>query len=124
MGNRVMGGVWRYMLSIPSFLWKRKISGGRKRRDELRFMTEEHRLVHHYVVRELPTIGEPIAPELVADRLAMPFERVTTIFDDLERHMTFICRNDDGMAVWAYPVTVAKTPHHVTFSTGEQIYAA
>jgi hypothetical protein len=38
--------------------------------------------------------------------------------------MTFICRNDEGMAVWAYPVTVEKTPHRLTFSTGEQIYAA
>ncbi|OGO41196.1 MAG: hypothetical protein A2Z04_05735 [Chloroflexi bacterium RBG_16_57_9] len=28
------------------------------------------------------------------------------------------------MVVWAYPVTVARTPHHLTFSTGEQVYAA
>ena len=125
MDTRLMGGFWRYMLSIPSFMWKKKIIGGSgKKRDELSFMTDEHRSVHHYVVRELPRIGEPISPDFVADRLSMPFDRVKWIFDDLEKHMTFICRNDEGMAVWAYPVTVQKTPHHLTFSTGEQIYAA
>ena len=124
MGNKLMGGFWRYILSIPPFLWQRKISKGREKGDELSFMTDEHRLVHHYVVRELPKIGEPISPEFIADKLAMPIDRVKSIFDDLEKHMTFICRNDAGMAVWAYPVTVEKTPHHLTFSTGEQIYAA
>lgn len=122
MSNRLMGGIWRYMLSIPPFLWKKKISGGRG--DELDFMTKDHRLVHHYIVREIPRIGEPISPEFVADKLALSFEKVKSIFDDLEKLMTFICRNDEGMAVWAYPVTVERTPHHLTFSTGEQIYAA
>ena len=122
MSNRLMGGIWRYMLSIPPFLWKKKISAGTGAK--LDFMTEEHRLVHHFVVRELPKIGEPISPEFVADKLTMPYDRVKSIFDDLEKHMTFICRNDEGMAVWAYPVTVERTPHRLTFSTGENIYAA
>lgn len=122
MDKSLMTGIWRYMLSLPPFLWKRKISVGGG--DALNFMTEEHRLVHHFVVRELPKIGEPISPEFVADKLAMPREKVESIFDDLEKHMTFICRNDEGMAFWAYPVTVQKTPHRLTFSTGEQIYAA
>ena len=125
MENKLMGGFWRYMLSLPPFLWERKIyGGGKKKRDELAFMTEEHRLVHHCVVRELPKIGEPVSAEFVAGKLAIPRDRVESIFDDLEKHMTFICRNSEGMAVWAYPVTVEKTPHHLTFSTGEQIYAA
>jgi len=38
--------------------------------------------------------------------------------------MTFLFRNKEGEVVWAYPVTVDKTPHHLTFSTGEQLYAA
>ena len=121
MGDRIMAGFRRYMLSLPPFIWKRMLSG---KKNPLSFMTEEHQLVHHFVVRELPKIGEPVSPEFVADRLALPEDRVNSIFDDLEKHMTFICRNEEGMAVWAYPVTVEKTPHHLTFSTGEQIYAA
>jgi len=49
---------------------------------------------------------------------------VNTILEDLERHMTFLFRNDDGAVIWAYPVTVDRTPHHVKLSTGEQVYAA
>ncbi len=82
------------MLSIPPFLWKRRILRGGG--DELNFMTDEHRFVHHY-------------------------DKVESIFDDLEKHMTFIFRNDKGMAVWAYPVTVKKTPHHLTFSSIDEL---
>ena len=125
MSTKLLGGFWRYMLSIPPFLWEKQILRGKERlRADLGFMTDEHRSVHHCIVRELPKVGEPISPEFVADRLGMPWNRVESIFDDLEKHMTFICRNSEGMAVWAYPVTVEKTPHHVAFSTGEQIYAA
>jgi hypothetical protein len=38
--------------------------------------------------------------------------------------MTFLFRNEQGAVAWAYPVTVDRTPHYVTFSTGEQVYAA
>ena len=83
MRNRLMGGIWRYMLSIPPFLWKKKISGATG--GKLDFMTRDHRLVHHFIVKELPRIGEPISPEFVADKMAMPFNKVESIFDDLER---------------------------------------
>ncbi len=46
------------------------------------------------------------------------------VLDDLEKHMTFLFRNKGGEVTWAYPVTVDKTPNHLTFSSGEQIYAA
>jgi len=38
--------------------------------------------------------------------------------------MTYLYRNARGEVTWAYPVTVDHTPHRVTFSSGEQIYAA
>jgi hypothetical protein len=49
---------------------------------------------------------------------------VNDVLDELERRMTFLFRNQAGAVAWAYPVTVDVTPHHVTFSTGEQVYAA
>jgi hypothetical protein len=125
MNTRLMAGFWRFMLSVPPSLWKKQIAREKKKhRAELAFMTSEHRAVHHFIVRELPKIEKPISPGLVAQELSLSPERVQKIFDDLEQHMTFICRNEEGMAVWAFPVTVAKTPHHLTFSTGEQINAA
>ena len=46
------------------------------------------------------------------------------ILDELEKNMTFLFRNPDGEVTWADPVTVDQTPHHVSFSSGEQVYAA
>ncbi|MBI5590724.1 MAG: hypothetical protein HY881_09600 [Deltaproteobacteria bacterium] len=125
MKNKLMMGLWRYMLSVPPFLWEKQIANGKKGfADHLAFMTEEHRLIHHFAVRELPIAGKPLPPEFISNALNIPVERVIAILDDLESHMTFIFRNSRGEIEWAYPVTVEKTPHHVTFHTGEQLYAA
>jgi hypothetical protein len=125
MSNKLMSGFWRYMLMVPPFLWEKQIAKARRKiRAELGFMSAEHRLVHHSVVRELPRAGKPLSPELVADRVDLPLDRVVSILDDLENHMTFLFRNGEGAVIWAYPVTVEATPHEVTFSTGEQLYAA
>ena len=87
-------------------------------------MSEEHHLVRDFAVRELPNAGEPLAPVVIASRLDLPVARVQSILDDLEKNMTFICRNPQGAVAWAYPVTVETTPHHVSFSTGEQLDSA
>jgi hypothetical protein len=113
------------MLGVPPFLWKKQIAKGRKRfANHLAFMSEEHRLVHHFAVRELPVAGKPLPAECIADALNIPVGRITAILDDLESHMTFIFRNARGEIEWAYPVTVEKTPHRVIFHTGEALYAA
>lgn len=125
MGNRLMAGVWRYIVSVPPFMWEKQIErAARKVKQSTSFMSAEHRLVHHYVVRELPRRGQPIPPANVAQDLGLPPERTKAILDELERRLTFIYRDDRGQVVWAYPVTVEKTPHAVTFSSGEQLFAA
>jgi hypothetical protein len=87
-------------------------------------MSPEHHLVRDFAVRELPRLGRPIPPEFIGQNLNLPLPRVKTILEDLERHMTFLFRNEDGAVTWAYPVTVERTPHRVNLSTGEQVYAA
>ena len=125
MRNKLMAGVWRYIVGVPPFLWEKQIekSVGKVKR-ATGFMTPEHRLVHHFMVREMPRLGRPVSAELVAEELALPTERVSEILDDLEKHLTFLCTNSDGEVIWAYPVTVEKTPHAITFHTGERLYAA
>ncbi len=93
-------------------------------KNAVRFMTPEHRRVHHFTVRELPRLEKPLLPEIIAQKLNMPRERVVFLLEDLEKHMTFLFRNSEGAVTWAYPVTIEKTPHHLTFSTGEEVYAA
>jgi len=125
MKNKLMIGFWKCMLNVPSFLWEKQIFKAKKKfKTEFSFMSEEHRLVHHFVVRELPYAGKPLSADFVANKLALAVGRVNAILDDLEKHMTFLFRNGQGDVVWTYPVTVEKTPHHVTFNTGEQLYAA
>jgi len=125
MNNPLLLGLWRLTVSIPPRLWQAVIS--RQARDAvagLGFMSEDHHRVRDFAVRELPRVSQPLSPAFIAEQLALPVERVTALLDDLEQHMTFLFRGDDGAVTWAYPVTVDRTPHHVTFSSGETCYAA
>jgi hypothetical protein len=90
----------------------------------LAFMTEEHHRVRNFVVRELPRVGSPLTPEFIAESLTLTVARTKVILDELEKHMTFLFRNEQGAVAWAYPVTVDPTPHRIRFGTGESLYAA
>jgi hypothetical protein len=113
------------MIPIPAIIWQRQISGSVKKIDAgLGFMAEDHHQVRNFVVRELPHAGKPLSPESIGQKLNLSISRVNVILDELEKHLTFLFRNEQGAVAWAYPVTVEKTPHRVTFSSGEQGYAA
>ncbi|MGB6853363.1 MAG: hypothetical protein WBG49_12315 [Thermoanaerobaculia bacterium] len=90
----------------------------------LGFMTDEHHAVRYFVVRELTRQGRPLEPALIADRLDLPEPRVVEILDELEKNLLFLVRNDNGAVSWAFPVTVDRTPHRLSFSTGERLYGA
>lgn len=120
MNDSLLLGLWRTMLPVPRAIWHKHMGGDA----QLDFMSEEHHRVRDFAVRELPRIGKPLSPALIAQELNLPQARVTAILDELEQHMTFLFRNERGEVTWAYPVTVEHTPHRITFSTGEQIYAA
>ncbi|MCG3212668.1 MAG: hypothetical protein FOGNACKC_06343 [Anaerolineae bacterium] len=125
MNNSLLLGVGRYLIPVPRLIWQRQITkSGQGARAGLAFMTADHHRVRDFAVRELPRLGKPLSPELIAESLALLHQQVTLILDELEQHMTFIFRNTQGLVVWAYPVTIDCTPHRVTFSTGEQVNAA
>ena len=125
MKKRMLLGVHRHTLGVPHFIWGRQVEGGaRHNARRLAFMSPEHHAVRNFAVTELPRSGQPLAPETISQRLDLPLERVIAILADLEKHMTFLFRNQQGAVAWAYPVTVEPTPHRVTFSSGEKLYAA
>ncbi len=127
MKDSIRLGVGRYILSIPPWLAgaKKKLAKNRRRFEAaMEFMTDDHRRVHHFAVKELPKAGRPLAPEVISAALGISRERVFGLLYDLQEHMTFLFRNSEGNVTWAYPVTVDRTPHHLTFSTGEDVYAA
>jgi hypothetical protein len=125
MTKKLLTGFWRTMVGVPPLLWEKQIEKARQKVTKAtQFMTPEHRRVHHYVVRELPRVGEPIPAERITRDLSLAVERVVEVLNDLEAHLTFLVRNEQGEVIWAYPVTVEKTPHRITFDSGEQLYAA
>ena len=125
MNKRLLLGLARHMIPIPRLVWQRQVSSSAQNtKARLAFMSEEHHQVRNFVVRELPRVGEPLSPAVIAQALDLPLSRVNAILDELEKRLTFLFRNEERSVVWAYPVTVDPTPHHVTFSTGEQLYAA
>jgi hypothetical protein len=120
MDESVLMGIGHRTVQIPRLMWQRHVQGDA----QLGFMTTDHHRVRNFVVTELARAGVPLTPESIARVLSLPVNRVNPILDDLEKHMTFLFRDEQGAVEWAYPVTVAETPHHVTFSTGEKTNAA
>jgi hypothetical protein len=122
MNNALLLGVWRIMISLPPELWQKELA--KETQSDLAFMTPDHQLVRDFVVREMPRFNQPLSPETIAATIDLSLERVRSILEELEHAMTFLFRNASGAVTWAYPVTVDKTPHQVTFSSGEKLYAA
>ena len=120
MDDSLLLGLWRYTLPVPRLVWQRLV----KADTDLGFMSQDHHQVRDFVVTELPRVGRPLSPQTIAQGLNLPPAQVVDMLDELERHMTFLFRNEQGDVAWAYPVTVDRTPHHVTLSTGERAYAA
>ncbi len=125
MNKSLLLGLGRFFLRIPRPIWQQEVARGARAADKsLVFMTNDHHKVRDFAVREMPRIAEPIPPETIAQELDMTLDQVIPILAELEKNLTFLFRNQEGAITWAYPVTVDETPQRITFSTGEQIYAA
>jgi hypothetical protein len=118
-------GLKRHMIPIPWPLFQRLLRReSAKAGRVLGGLDADQRRVHHFVVRDLPRLAAPMPPEHVANALQMPIASVVEILDELERRLIFLFRPGGRDVVWAYPVTVAETPHHLEFSSGERLDAA
>jgi hypothetical protein len=125
MSETIVMGRGRQIAKIPRKEWERHLSQVPQHSEaRLGFMSEEHHLVRYFVVRELPHTGAPLQPEFISQELRLPLAQVNAILDELERNLFFLVRNEQGAVSWAFPVTVDNTPHHLTLSTGERLYAA
>ncbi len=125
MEETILTGHGKQLLHIPAGPWKEHLSQGSELAGEhLNFMTSDHQRVRYYAVEELPRAGKPLAPAAIAQALDLPLDQVAAILDDLEKHLTFLVRDESGAVSWAFPVTVQQTPHQLTFRSGERLYAA
>lgn len=125
MNNNLLMGLLRWVVPVPRVVWQWQISERARHMDAgLDFMSAEHHQVRNFVVREIPRVGKPLPPEFIAQSLNLSLDRTKIILDDLEAHMSFLFRNEQGAVAWAYPVTADETPHLLALSTGEQVHAA
>ncbi|MBP7736503.1 MAG: hypothetical protein KA369_11065 [Spirochaetes bacterium] len=123
--KRILFGHGRYMVPVPWGLFRIMASKeASKNRVTFGHLDGDQRKVHHFVVRELPGYARPMGPDFVARGLGMDASHVVSIMNELERRKLFLFRPGGRDVEWAYPVTVAPTPHRVEFSTGESIGAA
>ena len=124
-GGSLYLGLGRYMIPIPPCLMRMGAAESARKADKaLARLSPEHHLVRDFVVTEIPKKAASLPADYIAQRLGLPIDRIVKIIDELEKGMIFLFRNSAGEVTWAYPVTAEATPHHVTFGTGEQIYAA
>ena len=125
MSETILMGKGREITAIPRAVWEQHLARVPEHGPErLGFMTEAHHRVRTFVVRELPRAGQSLTPEFIAGALTMPLDQVNALLDELEANLFFLVRNEAGAVSWAFPVTVEATPHRLTFSSGEQVYAA
>jgi hypothetical protein len=124
-GKRILRGTGREIHSVPEddFLQAMKTLPQRMA-SRLAFMSAAHHQVRDFVVRELPRQVRPISPLRIAQTADLGLAKVKTILADLEKHLFFLVRDASGDVSWAFPVTTSRTPHPLTFSTGEKTFGA
>src|SRR5690242_874968 len=117
MKDSILVGRGEAITEIPAEKWRQHLSqAGQHSAATLNFMTDNHRRVRNFVVRELPrNHDKPLSPEDIAQRLHLPLDQVSTILDALQKHLFFLVRNQHGEVSWAFPVTSDSTSHHLRF---------
>ena len=125
MIEQILIGKGAEIVQMPRADWERELREYLEQpNDRLDFMTEDPHRIRRMAVVALAREGAPLVPEHFVERLDLDHGRVVEILDDLERNLFFVVRNEEGAVSWAYPVTVDRTPHRLTFSTGERLYGA
>ena len=118
-------GLQRHMLKLPAAVGRRRAGAvamqARTVRDEL---SDENLDLHRFLITELPIVGAPLTANWIAEKRGVATSNVATQLDDLGDRKALIARNADGDVTWTYPVTVEPTAHHLSFRSGDRLYAA
>ncbi|MDH3753150.1 MAG: hypothetical protein OEU32_04685 [Acidimicrobiia bacterium] len=118
-------GLWRVMLRLPARIGRWRVASVATRAEAIMDgLSDDHRALHRFIVVELPRAGAPLTIDGLAEQRGLPPATVRQLLDDLGARKALIARDDHGAVVWAYPITVSKTPHRLSFKSGERLYAA
>ena len=123
--HRLYMGYCGFMMRIPPMLSdkgaRRGEKGAKANADSL---SKEERRVHHFIVKKMAVVKDPITADLIASELGMPTGNVNVIINKLENLKTFIYRSNGKGINWAYPLSLENTGFRMTASSGEQFFAA
>jgi len=126
MKDTILIGRREKMLEVPAEDWRKHLARARQHSQiRLSFMAADHHRIRNFVVHELPcNQGKPLSADEVSQRLDLPIDRVVAILEELQKNLFFLVLNNTGEVSWAFPVTSDWTPHRLSFSSGEGIFAA
>ena len=122
MKDVILLGRGEMILEVSAEDWRKHLTAVQHHSSSrLSFMTGDHHLVRNFVVSELPrNYGNALGPEDISRRLNLPLTRVNAVLEDLQKRLFFLVLKSAGEVSWAFPVTSEKTPHRLSFSTGER----
>jgi len=70
MKENVLLSAGQMFTEIPRETWEQHVEQAPKEiAKTLGFMTNVHHLIRNFVVRELPSVGKPLSPELISAEL-------------------------------------------------------
>ena len=126
MIDTILIGRRKNLLEVPAEDWRKHLARAWQHSQmRLSFMTVDHQRIRSFVVRELPcNQGRPLSADEISQRLDLPIARVVAILEELQKNLFFLVLNDAGEVSWAFPVTSDWTPHRLSFSSGERVFAA
>jgi len=123
--RKMFMGIGGFTIPIPRMIaakgLQKGVSGAKAK---AALLSAEERKVHHFIVRKMAIVKEPITAQLVSDELGMTLEMVENTIHKLEELKTFLYRSDGLGINWAYPLSLEDTGHKMTASTGERFFAA
>jgi hypothetical protein len=125
MEEKILIGRGQQILEIRQATWVQHLAQiPQHSQSRLNFMTGAHHQIRYFVVREMANRQKPVEPEFISQELHIPLEQVNAILGELQENLVFLVRNEQGAVIWAYPVTVERTPHKLSFASGERLYGA
>ncbi len=123
MKDSLLLGLGRDMIPIPRMVWERVVKAdARRTRAGLSFMSEDHHRVRDFAVLELPRTGAPLAPESIAEELDLAVPRVCRFWKS-SRRISPSCSEATTGGDLGLSGHRRRTPHHASFSTGEEAYS-
>lgn len=123
--HKLLLGFRGMMLQIPLLFSEKGLRKGAKGAKEVAdSLSGEERRVHHYIVKKMAVVKDPVTIDMIAEGLEMNSTKISNIVNTLENKKLFIYRSAGKGIDWAFPFSLQNTGFIMSASTGERFFAA